>query len=82
MTSFILSIMYGLAPTAILLFFICSLVAYISAKKKNEAAPGTYTPERITTRKILLIVSSVILGVIVAIVVGFMALLATAVIFM
>ncbi|MBR4292475.1 MAG: hypothetical protein IKT54_02570 [Clostridia bacterium] len=82
MTSFILSIMYGLAPAAILLFFICSLVAYISAKKKNKASPGTYTPEQITTRKIFLIVSSIILGVIVAIVVGFMALLATAVIFM
>ena len=82
MTSGIFGIIYGLTPLAGLVFFICSLVAYISAKKKNETAPGTYTPEQITTRKILLIVSSVILGVIVAIVVGFMALLATAITFM
>ena len=82
MTSIILKYLFINAPLAVLIFFICSLVAYISAKKKNKAAPGTYTPEQITTRKILLIVSSVILGVIVAIIVGFMALLATAVIFM
>lgn len=82
MTSYILSALFGLTPIASLVFFICSLAAFIIAKKKNKTEPDTYTPEQIKTRKILLIVSSVILGFIVAVIVGFIAILATAVIFM
>ena len=82
MLSYIISALYYIIPAAALLFFIVSLVRYREANHKNKIAPGTYSPEQIRSRKICLIISSVIAGMMAAVVLAFMGLLMMAVAFM
>lgn len=82
MLSYIISILYYLIPTGAVLFFVGSLIAYNVAKRKNKRVPGTYSPEQIKTRKICLIVSSVIAGILAVVVLAFIGLLMMAVAFM
>ena len=79
---FIYDILFSVIPVGVLAFFIVSLFRYLSAKRQNKQAPDTFSPEDIRRRLILLIVSAVILGVMVAVVIGFIALLFMAVAFM
>ena len=65
----------------IALFGVC-LYRYITAKKQNKMAPGTFSDAEIRKRKIMLIVLSVIAGALAAIVIGFIALMFMAVAFM
>lgn len=69
-------------PMVVILFFVFSLVCFISAKRKNKKQPGSVRPEEIKWRKTLLIVASVVMAVFLAVVIGLIALLATAVAFM
>lgn len=69
-------------PAILLLLFGISVYRYVSAKKANREQPGTYSPEEMKKRKLLLIVSSAVAGVLVAVVIGFVALLFMAVAFM
>jgi len=80
--TFISSVLFFLIPIAALVFFIVSLILYIIAKSKNKRIPGTYSPEQIKTRKICLIVSSIILGIFLVVVLSFIGLLMMAVAFM
>ena len=82
MLSYIVSVLYYLIPVSALTFFAGSLIAFLAAKRKNKQTPGAYSPEQMLTRKICLIISSVILGILVLVVVGFIVLLMTAVAFM
>ncbi len=82
MLSYIVSALYFLIPAAALAFFIVSLVLFLTAKGKNKRFPGTYSPEQMKGRKICLIVSSVIFGILAAVVIGFVCLLMMAVAFM
>lgn len=82
MLSYITSILYYLIPVAALLFFAGSLIFYLVAKRKNKRVPGTYSPEQIKTRKICLIVSTVIAGILAVVVLAFIGLLMMAVAFM
>jgi heme/copper-type cytochrome/quinol oxidase subunit 2 len=63
-----------------LLVFVCK--RYKSAKRQNEAAPGTFTDKEIKKRKTAMIVVTVIVGAILTVVLGFTALLYLAVAFM
>lgn len=63
-----------------LLVFVCK--RYRSAKRQNEAAPGTFTDKEIKKRKTAMIVVTVIVGAILTVVLGFTALLYLAVAFM
>ena len=63
-----------------LLVFVCK--RYRSAKRQNEAAPGTFTDKEIKKRKVAMIVVTVIVGAILTVVLGFTALLYLAVAFM
>ena len=63
-----------------LLVFVCK--RYRSAKRQNEAAPGTFTDKEIKKRKTAMIVVTVIVGAILTVVLGFTALLYMAVAFM
>lgn len=74
-------IFYGI-PIAALWFFFSSLYRYLSAKRKNKTEPDSFSVEEMKKRKLLLIVSSVIAGVLVAVVVAFAILLFSAVAFM
>lgn len=69
-------------PAILIGFFGVSIYRYITAKKQNEVSPGTFTAEEIKKRKTILIVLSVVAGIIAAVVVGFIALLAMAIAFM
>ena len=78
----LINFLFSIAPVAAIVFFICSLVAYIGAKRKNASEPNSFTSEQIRKRKTLLIVSSIIFGVLLALIFGIIALLAVAIIFM
>ena len=69
-------------PIILIALFSVSLYRYISAKKQNKMAPGTFSDTEIKKRKIMLIVLSVIAGALAVIVIGFIALMFMAVAFM
>ena len=68
-------ILFFWIPAALVVLFFVSLFRYISARSKNRKAPGTFPPEEMKRRKIMLIVFSVIAGILAAIVIGVTALL-------
>lgn len=74
-------IFYGI-PVAAICFFAGSLYRYFHAKSVNKKEPDTFSAAEMKKRKILLIVSSVIAGVLALVVIGFAILLYTAVAFM
>lgn len=71
--------LYFLIPLAGIAFFIVSLIRWLTAR---DAPPGTFTEEELKHRKQLFIGSFVVVGVLIAVVVGFFLLLMTAVAFM
>ena len=75
-------ILFFAIPAILILFIGISFYRYRCAKKQNEEVPGTFAPEEIKRRKIMLIIASVAAGVLVAVVIGFIALLFMAVAFM
>ena len=75
-------VLFFAIPALLLVLFAVSLYRYVSAKKRNKAAPGTYAPGEVKKRGIMLIVSAVAAGVLAVVVLGFIALLSLAVAFM
>ena len=69
-------------PIILIALFGISLYRYISARKQNKVAPGTFSDAEIKNRKELLIAFSVIAGVLAAIVIGIIVLMFMAVAFM
>ncbi len=82
MLSYIISYLYYIIPAAAVLLFGISLFRYCYAKHKNKRTPGTYSEEQMKSRKIFLIVSSVIAGILAVVVFAFIGLLMMAVAFM
>ena len=82
MLSHIISVLYYLIPAAALIFFGVSLLRFCYAKYKNKRMPGKYSAEQMKSRKLCLIVSSVIAGILAAVVLAFVGLLMMAVAFM
>ncbi len=56
------SIIFLTIPFAAITFFVISLILFCSAVKTNKKIPGIYSKGQMLARKILLIVSSVIMG--------------------
>lgn len=75
-------ILFYAIPIGSIVFFIQSLINYISARKKYRYETGSISKEELDKRKILLIVSSVIMGVLAAVVIGFAVLLFMAIAYM
>lgn len=79
----ILLLMYAFfisgTPIILIILFGVVLCRYIYAKAQNRKAPGTFSPEEIKKRKILLIVLSAVLAVLAAVVIGFISLMNQAV---
>ena len=75
-------ILYFGIPIAALVFFAVSLFLYCHGRHRNKVSPGTVPAEKLHTRKICLIISSVIAGILAAVVLGIAALLMLAVAFM
>ena len=69
-------------PIAAVIPFVISLACYIRARRANRRTPDTYSRSQMTARLVWLIVTGVIMGAMVAMIVGFMLLLMVAVAFM
>ena len=69
-------------PVAMLVFFIVSLCRFVSAKKKNRQVPGTFDKNQIMIRTIVLVVSSVLVLVPLALMIGIILLFTGAIAFM
>lgn len=69
-------------PIGIIVWFIISLILFISAKRQSKANPDTFPKSSLITPMVMLIVSSVLLGLMVLVVVGFIALLSMALAYM
>ena len=77
----IMFLFFGI-PAAAIVFFIVSLCLYCSAKRKSWKQPGSVVVRRLKNYKIMLIVSSVIVGVLLSVVLGFIVLISMGVAFM
>ena len=82
MLYYIMQGIYYAIPVAAVVFFVVSLVLFLSAKRQESQAPGSVDATRLKTLKFLLIVSSIIAGVLLLVVLAFMALMFMAVAFM
>ena len=80
-TVLVYGLYYGI-PIMTVLLFVVSLYRFCIAKFRNKRRPGTYPAEEIRHRKIMLIISSVIFGILAAVVIAFIVLLMCAVAFM
>jgi len=68
-------ILFFSIPIFVIAFFVVTLYNYLSARKQNRKNPDAVSPEELKKRKILLIISSAVAIVFVAVVIGFAALL-------
>ncbi|MBR6708156.1 MAG: hypothetical protein IKL84_00595 [Clostridia bacterium] len=74
--------LYYLIPAAALVFFVVSLVRYLAAIRRNKLSPGTYSERQMKDRRLCLIISAVIAGIMAAVILAFIGLLMMAVAFM
>lgn len=79
---YVMQFFYYAIPVAAVVFFVVSLVLFLSAKRQEAQAPGSVDATRLKTLKWLLIVSSIIAGVLLLVVVAFVALMFMAVAYM
>lgn len=79
---YVIQYLFYAIPVAAFFFFLVSLCLYLDGRSKNKNVPGSVPAEKMKRRKMLLMVSSVIMGVFVAVMVALMALLYMAVAFM
>lgn len=82
MVGILLSTLLYLIPLVAIVFFIVSLCNYVAAKKAYKAEPNELNAHKKQTTKTLLIVSSIIMGVLLAVIIGFIALMYMAVAYM
>lgn len=82
MIVYIFLFLFFAIPTAFLVGFGISLYRYLSAKRRNKQTPGTFSPEEIKKRSTVVIVLAVTLGVLLAVVIGFIVLIYMAIAFM
>ena len=78
---FVYGILFVL-PIAAEAFLVVSIIRFILAKVKNKRVPNTYTDKQIKTRLILLIVSAAIFLTLIAVIIGFVLLLFSAIAYM
>ena len=82
MLSYIYSFLFFAIPVSMVAFFGISLYRFARAVSANKKNPETFSADEIKKRRLLFIVSAVIAAVLVAVVVGFIALLFMAVAYM
>ena len=76
------SLMFTLLPVAITAFFAVSVILWCIAKIGNKKSPQKYSAEQMKTRKICLIVSSILFGVLVIGIISLVSLFMMAIAFM
>ena len=82
MTATLMSTIFFAVPILALIFFISCLTGYLHAKYVNKHRPGTYNERQMKNKMTLLVIASVIAGMLLAVVIGLIVLLFTAVAFM
>lgn len=82
MIGILFSALIYLIPLAAIVFFIVSLCCFIGAKSRYKAEPSELNEQKKNATKTLFIVSTIIMGVLLAVVIGFTALMFTAVAYM
>ena len=82
MLSYIYSFLFFAIPVSMVAFFGISLYRFVRAVSANKKNLGAFSADEIKKRRLLFIVSAVIAAVLVAVVVGFIALLFMAVAYM
>lgn len=82
MTSILFSALIYLIPLAAIVFFIASICCYVVARSRYNTEPSDLNAQKKSATKTLLIVSSIIMGVLLVVVIGFMALMFSAVAYM
>ena len=81
--SYIISqVLFWLVPISAVVFFVVSLCMYLSAKRKNKREAGSVPENVLKARKIALIVSSVVFGLLLAAVIALALLLYMAIAYM
>lgn len=80
--SSLVTVSFFAIPILTVVFFIRSLIRYLSGKKANKNAPGTISDDVMRERKIMLIISSILMGLFVTVVVCLIALIPAAVAYM
>lgn len=78
MLSVIVAILFFLIPLSSIVFFIVSLCFYLSTKKKSKVYMDYNTQKSLKLYLTLLIISSIIMGILVATVIGFILTLSIA----
>jgi hypothetical protein len=76
-----ITIFFGI-PVLTVGFFIRSLYAYIKARKINKEFPGTFSGEEMKKGVVRLVISSIMMAILVACVIGFIWLMYMAVAYM
>lgn len=74
--------LFGSIPVAAIVFFVVSLIRYRSAKELNKQTPDTFSEEQMKSRRDLMIISSVIAGILAAVVIVFVCMMFMAVAYM
>lgn len=74
--------LFAVIPVAAVIYAIVSIVSYSSAKKANLKNPDTFNAEEMKSRKNSMIISSVVAGVLLAVVIAFACLMFMAVAYM
>lgn len=72
---YIIEFVFLASPVMALIFFLVSLIVFLHAKSANKKSPGTYSANQIINRRVLLIVSSVIAAVFLAVAITIIGLL-------
>lgn len=82
MLSFISNFLFFAIPILTLIFFIFSICNYCSAKVKSKKQPDSVPQHVLKSRKIMLIVSSILFGILILCVIGIIVLLYNAIVYM
>ncbi len=76
------SLLFFAIPAAVFIFFVVCLICFLLAKRKNKLHPDTYSAAQISTRKVLLIISATMLGMMLAMIISIMIVFMSAIAFM
>ncbi len=77
-----IDILFFVLPMILIVSLGISIYQYVSAKKKNAKEPDTFSFSEIKTRKIVMIILSILTGLFLTVVIGIIALMFLAVAFM
>ena len=79
---YLIMFLYFAIPIASVVYFIYSLLSYVSIKKQCAAEPDAVAPKTLKSRKIQMIISGIVMAVLVSVTVGFAVLLILAIAYM